>query len=411
MTGGKRETLSVSGLTHVIKTLLEGQIGYVWIEGEISNFKAHFSSGHLYFSLKDDKAQIKAVMFRQQARAMKFQPADGQKVVALGRISVYEPRGEYQLVIDRMEPAGIGELQLAFLQLREKLEKEGLFTPERKRPIPSLPRRVGVVTSPGGAAIRDFLNVARRRFANIDILVSPASVQGDAARFEIASAIGALNRAGGIDVIVVTRGGGSIEDLWAFNTEEVARAIAASAIPVISAVGHEVDFTIADFVADLRAPTPSAAAEILVKSKEEFVYRLASLRARLEQSIKNHISRRRALLASETRAMPDPVRYIRERAQRVDEMTARMEAVTRNRLALTRKGFENLAGRLSALNPLAVLNRGYAIVSRLPDRKPVTSASQVKQGDRLDIRLRQGNISAEVIGAKWQESLFGEEGQ
>jgi exodeoxyribonuclease VII large subunit len=407
---GERKTLSVSELSARIKTLLEGGIGHVWVEGEISNFKAHFSSGHLYFSLKDDRAQIKAVMFRQQARAMRFRPEDGQKVIALGRLSVYEPRGEYQIVIDRMEPAGIGELQLAFLQLRERLEKEGLFVPERKRPIPSLPRRVGVVTSPGGAAIRDFLNVARRRFSNIDILVAPASVQGGTARFEIASAIGALNGADGIDVIVVTRGGGSIEDLWAFNTEEVARAIAASAIPVISAVGHEVDFTIADFVADLRAPTPSAAAEILVKSKEDFVYRLSSLRARLEQSIKNMLARKRSQLAAETRAMPDPVRYIRERSQRIDDMTARMEALMRNRLAISRKGFENLAGRLSALNPLAVLNRGYAIVTRLPDRKPVTSTSQVKSGDRLDIRLRQGNISAEVIGSKWQESLFGEEG-
>lgn len=401
------EPLSVTDLTRRIKLLLESSIGTVWLEGEISNFKAHYS-GHIYLSLKDERSQIRAVMFKPSAKALRFAPEDGQKVLIRGRVSVYEPRGEYQLILDHMEPAGIGALQLAFLQLREKLEKEGLFAAERKRPVPSLPRRIGVVTSPTGAAIRDFLNVARRRFSNMDILISPSPVQGDAAAPEIVSAIEELSRSGKVDVIVVTRGGGSIEDLWAFNTEEVARAIAGSAVPVISAVGHEVDFTIADFVADLRAPTPSAAAEIIVKSKEEQTYLIATLRLRLEKSMRSLISERRASVAAEIRAMSDPLRLIREIGQRLDDYVNRLIMRIRSSLELERKRVENYAGRLAVLNPLSILARGYSITTVIPGRKMLTDASSVSSGDRIATRLRNGTVHSEVIRTFPQGNLFDE---
>jgi exodeoxyribonuclease VII large subunit len=363
----------------------------------------------MYLSLKDEKCQIRAVMFRPSAKTLRFEPEDGQKVIVRGRVSVYEPRGDYQLILDHMEPAGIGALQLAFLKLREKLEKEGLFASERKRPVPALPRRIGVVTSPAGAAVRDFLNVVKRRFSNMDILISPASVQGDSAAPEIVAAIEALNEPGRVDVIVVTRGGGSIEDLWAFNTEAVARAIAGSAIPVISAVGHEVDFTIADFVADLRAPTPSAAAEIIVKSKENQSYLISTLGLRLERAIRSLLSDKRARVASEMRVLPDPVRVIRELGQRLDDLANRITMQTRSILELTRKRVENPAGRLAVLNPLAILARGYSITTVIPGTKMLTDASRVSAGDRIATRLKNGTVHSEVIRTYPQESLFDDE--
>ncbi len=398
--------ITIFELTRRIKSLLEARIGTVWVEGEISNVKSHFS-GHIYLSLKDDKAQIRAVMFKQSARLLKFLPEDGQQVIVRGRLAVYEPRGDYQIIIDQMEPSGIGALQLAFLQLKEKLEKEGLFASERKKPIPALPRRVGVVTSPTGAAIRDFLNVVRRRFSNIDVLISPAAVQGDGAPAEIVSAIEKLNLIGNMDVIVITRGGGSMEDLWAFNEEIVARAIYASQIPIISAIGHEVDFTIADFVADLRAPTPSAAAEMLVESKKTHEYRISSIRLRLVNAMRSLIAGKNARLTAELRAMPDPIRRIRELGQRVDDMSSLTANQMRSNLALAKTRFENAAGRLAALNPLATLNRGYSIVTKLPGKKMLTDASKVAPGDRLNARLRRGHVLCEVLETYCQEeSLF-----
>ncbi len=351
-------------------------------------------------------------MFKQSARLLKFIPEDGQQVIVRGRLAVYEPRGDYQVIIDQLEPSGIGALQLAFLQLKEKLEKEGLFASELKQRVPALPRRVGVVTSPSGAAIRDFLNVARRRFSNIDIVISPAAVQGDGAPAEIVSAIETLNNLGNVDVIVITRGGGSMEDLWAFNEEIVARAIYASDVPVISAVGHEVDFTIADFVADLRAPTPSAAAEMLVESKKTHEYRISSIKLRLVNAMRSFIADKRAKLTAELRVMPDPVRRIRELGQRVDDMSALAINRMQSNLALARTRSENAAGRLISLNPLATLNRGYSIVTKLPGKKMLTNASKVVPGDRIDVRLCRGHVLCEVIEIYSQEkSLFPEEGE
>ena len=271
-----KKILTVSELTLEIKHHLEEGFGEIWVEGEISNFRSP-SSGHYYFTLKDGKSQIRGVIFRFMGRYLKFEPQDGLAVICRGKISVYEPRGEYQLILDYMEPKGIGALQLAFEQLKEKLEKEGLFDAARKKPLPLLPKKIGIVASPTGAAIRDLLNVIGRRFPNVGILINPVKVQGEGSAQEIASAIYELNTIPEIDVIVVARGGGSLEDLWAFNEEIVARAIDHSSLPVISAVGHEIDFTIADFVADLRAPTPSVAGELVVKDKAELSHLIDSL--------------------------------------------------------------------------------------------------------------------------------------
>ena len=271
---------TVSELTQKVKTRLEADFGEVWVEGEISNLRRP-SSGHSYFTLKDDKSQIRAVIFRFMGRYLKFEPQDGMLVICRGKMSVYEPRGEYQLILDYMEPKGVGALQLAFEQLKEKLGKEGLFATDHKKPLPYLPRKIGIVTSSTGAAVRDILNVIGRRFPTMSILISPVKVQGEGSAPEIARAIDGLNLMDDIDVIIVARGGGSLEDLWSFNEECVARAIYRSSIPVVSAVGHEIDFTIADFVADLRAPTPSAAGELVVRDKGELVNFIESLSDRL----------------------------------------------------------------------------------------------------------------------------------
>ena len=285
----KKKIYTVSQLNEEIKLLLETSFDFVWVEGEISNFRAPLS-GHFYMALKDEKAQIKAVMFRPQSRYLKFLPEDGMKVLAQGRVGVYEPRGEYQIVLDYLEPLGVGALALAFEQLKKKLAALGLFDEKIKKPLPFLPQRVAVITSPTGAAVRDFLKVIGRRFANIEIIIMPVKVQGDEAAGEMVEALGWVNRHLDVDVIVLTRGGGSLEDLWAFNHEELAHAIRASRIPVVSAVGHEVDITISDLAADLRAPTPSAAAELLVAEKESLEEELAQCRSRLIATLKSSIS-------------------------------------------------------------------------------------------------------------------------
>jgi len=337
-------------------------------------------------------------MFRMQNRNLRFKPQDGLAVLIYGVLSVYERRGEYQVVVEYMEPKGLGALQLAFEQLKKKLQAEGLFDEARKRPIPMLPRRIGVITSPTGAAIRDILHVLRRRFAGVDVLIYPVTVQGDEAAPEIVDAVRELNRRGGLDVLIVARGGGSIEDLWAFNEESVARAIADSKIPVISAVGHEVDYTIADFVADLRAPTPSAAAEMVIARKDELAQRLDDLQARMTGVMR---SRLHALVARMTGLdrhlrLLNPMERIRMQRRRLTELWKDMTAwADRRRMVLTGR-LEAAAGKLDSLSPLAILSRGYSICLQLPGREIVKDSAGLAAGDEVEVRLHRGTLRCGV---------------
>ncbi len=390
---------SVSELTHSIKDLLEETYPEVWVSGEISNFKAHHN-GHFYFNLKDQDSRLSAVMFRGSNQSLRFSPEEGMEVVCFGRLTIYPPYGQYQIIVNAMEPQGLGALQLAFEQLKEKLAKEGLFEEGKKKELPSLPRRIGIVTSQSGAALRDMIDVAMRRYPNVEILVAPAAVQGKEAAPQIADAIARLNKQPNIDVILVGRGGGSMEDLWAFNEEVVARAIAASAIPIISAVGHETDFTIADFVADVRAPTPSAAAELAVPSKEELVYTLAQWRYRLTRAIKQGLDERHEDVLELRRRLKDPRRRLEEMMQRLDDLTMRSQRAIFHRLQYGRMEWRRLQRSLKNLNPLAILERGYAVVNPVGSAQALTSPEQVKIGDKVQIRLAQGRISAEIL-KKW----------
>jgi exodeoxyribonuclease VII large subunit len=435
-----RRILTVSRLTALIKGVLEENFERVWVEGEVSNL-AMPVSGHLYFTLKDAGAQIRCVMFRASARALKFRPRDGMGLVVRGRVSLFEPRGEYQLILEYLEPQGVGALQLAFSQLKERLAKEGLFDEAHKRPIPKLPQRIGIVTSATGAAIHDILNVLDRRFANVEVLISPVKVQGEGAAQEIAQAVRDLNRYGDIDVMIVGRGGGSMEDLWAFNEEIVARAIFHSRVPVISAVGHEVDFTITDFVADLRAATPSAAAELVVKSKAELSAQLDALTHRLRQGIRLELSRYRGRVDLLALSLKDPSMLLGHLAQRIDDLSERLYLTFRgelrrlgvqlenlnNHLRLTNPGLmvergrEHLlslfargeyalhrslescrertavnSGKLQALSPLQTLSRGYAIASLLPEGTVIRESVQLATGDTIDIRFHKGGAVCRV---------------
>lgn len=431
---------TVSEITSRIRRLLESEVGQVWVEGEISNLRIPVS-GHCYFSLKDERSQIRAVLWRSQHRALRFELKDGLHVVLRGSLSAYEPRSEYQIIADWVEPKGLGALQLAFEQLKERLEKEGLFDPKNKKPIPILPRRVGVVTSPTGAAIRDILNVLHRRFANVAVTVVPVRVQGEGAAEEIALAIRDLNRWGRVDVIIAGRGGGSLEDLWPFNEEVVARAIFDSKIPIVSAVGHEVDFTIADFVADLRAPTPSAAAELVVQNKVELMNQIEGYRIRLRQTIQSQIERKRSEFLHWARAIWSPERLILDYVRRVDDLRQRLELIVpqnlhqkrervvaleqmlhhlsplrrmaevkrslqegsrrliravQQRIDHSRERVKGIAVALQALSPLAVLERGYSIVWGAASGKIVKSAKEVDRGEEIQIRLRRGELHARV---------------
>ena len=436
-----RRVLSVTELTVRVRDLLESGFQEIWVEGELSNCRV-WNTGHVYFTLKDGSSQVRGVIFRTAPRYLKFKPADGLKVVARGRVSVYEPKGEYQLVCEHMEPHGLGALQLAFDQLKERLKAEGLFAAERKRQLPALPRKIGVVTSLDGAAIRDIVNVLRRRYANVHLVIRPARVQGEGAAGEIARGLRAIGRVAGVDVIIVGRGGGSIEDLWAFNEELVARAIAASPVPVISAVGHETDVTIADFVADLRAATPSAAAELVVAAKDDFSKRIGRLHDRLGAASRGRIqmlSRRvhaiggrpalagfpgrvamRGRHAAElthalTRALGSGLSARDRRLQHLQRQLATFDlgrrlAGIRTRLvtadgrmagAITDRRhradmqFRNAAGRLESLSPLAVLGRGYS-VTWTADGRIVTSASAVQAGDHVRVTLARGELDCDV---------------
>lgn len=415
----ERPVFSVSEIVLSVKEKLESQFRDLWVKGEISNFRRP-SSGHFYFTLKDSDAQLRAVCFRLQNRLLKFTPEDGMDVIARGSLSVYPPRGEFQLVVEVMEPLGRGALQLAFEQLKERLRKEGLFDAVHKKPLPLFPSRIGVVTSPTGAALRDMLRVLKRRNDRLHVLIAPVRVQGEGASSEIARAIRMLAGRGGIDVIVVTRGGGSLEDLWAFNEEEVARAIFDSPIPVISAVGHEIDFTISDFVADLRSPTPSAAAEIVSAARTELVDRVEGLRRRAVQAASLLLQRRRAEVSrlSSHRVFAEAENKLRFFLQRVDELQARLEKTVsllipprRQELEMGLKGMrtqmrfflqtrrqslQGISRQLEAFSPGAVLRRGYAIVTT-PDGQVVRDPAQVAMDGDFRVRVSEGQFSGRRV--------------
>ena len=439
--GPDRSVLTVSALAAQLAAVMEEKFPAVWVEGEISNFKV-YGSGHAYFTLKDEGAQLRCVLFRNRSRRVRFEPKDGLHVLAFGAVEVYPQRGEYSLVVELLEPRGLGALQLAFEQLKQRLQAEGLFDPGRKRPLPRFPRKIGIVTSPSGAALRDMLRVIGRRFGGIHIVLAPARVQGDGAAAEVAQGVRELNALGGVDVIIVGRGGGSLEDLWAFNDEMLARTIAASKVPVISAVGHEVDVTIADFVADVRAATPSNAAELVVKEKRAVVESLAALAVRLRRGIGRALAGHRDRLerTRERRVLTDPARPLRDLDRRLDDARARLRQAALavvgrggHRLELAARGLRAQspvartlngrraltdfhgrlergvhraldrarhrlgagAGRLDSLSPLAVLSRGYSL-TRTPDGRIVRAWRDVAAGDAVQVLLHDGSLDCRV---------------
>ena len=437
-----RQTLTVTELTAAIRGLLESEFIDVWVEGEISNARV-WNTGHMYFTLKDSASQIKGVMFRSALRYLKFKPDDGLRVIARGKISVYDPKGEYQIVCEHMEPKGLGPLQLAFEQLKKKLQAEGLFEASRKRPLPALPRRIGIVTSIDGAALRDIIRVLRRRYPNAHLVIAPTKVQGEFSSGEIARSLKFLGRVDDVDVVILARGGGSLEDLWAFNEEVVARAIVACPVPVITGVGHETDFTIADFVADLRAPTPSAAAELVVKRKEEFFAHIDRLESRIHSAVHQRVRRLESrlhslearpgyaglpgrmafrgrhtseLTASLREAMGDALTM---RARRHESARRRLEqfnprhrlaairtrlvsrdgqlaAAVKSRLGFAHTALQRSALQLEGLSPLGILGRGYSVTWDATRTRIIRDASSVKPGDDIRVTLERGEISAKV---------------
>ena len=436
-----RRIFSVRDLVSAVRTQLEREYTDIWVEGEISNYRPA-ESGHLYFTLKDDNAQLRVVIWRTQARLLRFKPENGLQVIARGRVTVYDQRGELQLSAEHLEPKGAGALQIAFEQLKAKLAAEGLFERDRKKPIPRLPRRIGIVTSPRGAALQDMLNILRRRHESVGVLIFPAQVQGDTAAAEVAGGVRYFNRAKNVDVVVIARGGGSLEDLAAFNDEALARVIAASEIPVISAVGHETDFTIADFVADLRAPTPSAAAELVIESKRQLEESVESLRRRLGRAARYQLQKTKLRLTelAQHGAFARMREAIRRREQRVDDLvyrmaqaerrmiqtqmrrldvaatrlrhldlrlrltyfhkqldtqTAAMQSAMRTVLTQKRGRVEHLTAQLQALSPNNILERGYALVFDSEGRL-VKDAARVKAGDEITAQLAKGKIGAVV---------------
>ena len=441
----ERRTWTVRDLVAAVRTNLEREYGDVWVEGEISNFRAH-DSGHLYFTLKDQNAQIRVVMFRSSARLLRFRPENGLQVVVRGRVTIYEDRGELQVSAEYVEPKGAGALQIAFEQLKAKLEAEGLFDSARKKAIPTLPARIGIVTSPQAAALRDILNILRRRHDTASVLIFPAQVQGEAAALEVTAGIRYFNKARNVDVMIVARGGGSAEDLAAFNHEGLARAVVASTIPVISAVGHETDFTILDFVADLRAPTPSAAAELVIRSRLEVEEQLEGLHRRLEKATRYHLLMARQNLTELARhgAFARMMDLIHRREQRLDDLVNRLAHGQRDIFEKQRRRFEALSAAvrhydvrrvlagmkkdldarttatvsavrnlllerrvrvermdtaLSALSPLAILERGYALVFDASGTL-LKDAAKVKAGDEISARLAKGMLGATVKKAR-----------
>ena len=437
-----RQPLTVTELTADIRVVLESGFGDVLVEGELSNCRV-WQTGHMYFTLKDSGAQLRGVMFRSAVRQLRFRAEDGCHVIARGRLSVYDTKGEYQIICESLEPKGLGALQLAFEQLKKRLDQAGLFDPARKRPLPRLPRKIGVVTSLDGAAIRDILSVLSKRYPQAHVVIRPARVQGEGAAADIARGLRMIARVDGVDVVIVGRGGGSIEDLWAFNEEAVARAIAASPVPVISAVGHETDVTIADFVADLRAPTPSAAAECVVARRDEFVAhidrqagrlraaldrRLLQLRSRVQTldssrglarvpatlalrgrhlgelgrlvrhalAERVRLSGRRLTLAARALERHDPRRRMEATRTRLVAADGRLKAASDRRRARAASALGSLAGRLDSLSPLSVLGRGYAVCWDHTRTHVIRRAAQVAPGDTVRVTLGEGELACQV---------------
>jgi len=412
----------VSELTRLIKTTLEDEVGEIWVEGEISNVRRP-ASGHWYFTVKDENAQLSAVMFRNNQREVSCELKEGIKVRIFGLISVYEKSGQYQMTVRIIEPAGIGALQAAFEALKKKLAGEGLFDPARKKALPLLPQHVGIVTSPTGAAIHDILNIISRRFSNLHIVLFPVRVQGEGAAAEIAEAIDFFNAEGKMDVLIVGRGGGSLEDLWCFNEEVVARAVARSDIPVISAVGHETDFTICDFVADLRAPTPSAAAELVVGRKTDFAANLANFARRLTRATREHARGLKARLVSAKNSyvFREPANIARQMRERLDHIASRLEHSLQNLLRekqqtydefnlrlihaikamaqLRKTDLKRLKAQIQSISPVAVLERGYSITYR-QDGCILKTAAQTHAGERITTRLAAGMIDSDVVAGR-----------
>ncbi len=440
MAAGNPKVYSVSKLTEEIRNLLEDHFDFVWVEGEISNFSAP-ASGHFYMVLKDEAAQIRAVMFRLQARYLKFLPENGMKVIAQGRIGIYPPRGEYQIILDYLEPMGVGALALAFEQLKKKLAAQGVFDKDIKKPLPFLPQRVALITSPTGAAIRDFIKIIGRRFANIEIVVIPVRVQGEEAAGDMVKALDTVNRRLKADVIVLTRGGGSLEDLWAFNQESLALAIRRSKTPVVSAVGHEIDITISDLAADFRAPTPSAAAELLVAEKESLLSRIVDMKTRLVSAMRLRNKEMAKELERLSKGLRDPRKRLADMWLRLDEIYSRMvrgiDMVVRDgRSRLSSEGralvlhspvnmvtsltrqldFQNISlvramnrrlgdkqialshleKRVQDLSPLSVLNRGYSITRILPEKRILRDTSGVHKQDQIQVLLAKGELECRV---------------
>lgn len=391
--------LSVSQLNRYIKMNFDADenLANIFISGEISNFTNHYRTGHLYFTLKDDSAAVRAVMFNSSAKRLKFMPEDGMKVIARGRVSVYEASGQYQLYVDDMQPDGVGALNLAYEQLKEKLQKEGLFSELHKKPLPPYPEKVGVITSPTGAAVRDIINVLGRRFPYAEIVFCPVLVQGDGAHLQLTDAVNMFNSERAADVIIIGRGGGSIEDLWEFNDEGLARAVYNSDIPVISAVGHETDFTICDFVADMRAPTPSAAAELAVPDANELQYALSALKNRMFLNVSSGIADRRSRLEYLTSkgALKSPDEMLSNRSQRLDTAFSKMLSSYENRIGGKKVEFISAATALSKLDPMSVLMRGFAFVSD-KNGKNVYSSQALAKGDKINVRFHDGSAACEV---------------
>ncbi len=391
----EKSVITISELTRQIKVSLETNFPRVWVEGEISNFKQH-TSGHLYFTLKDEGAQLSAVMWRSRVPYLTFSPKDGMKVIARGSITVYPPRGNYQIDVEQIQSVGIGELQIAFEHLKQKLAAEGLFESTHKKPIPEFPECIGLITSETGAALQDIRSVLSRRHPSVEVLLAPVRVQGAGAAVEIAEAIKEMNRFGNVDVLIVGRGGGSMEDLWAFNEEVVARAIYASKIPIISAVGHEIDFSIADFVADLRAPTPSAAAELVVRDRAELLEEISNMCYTMRGALDSRLSGFREQVGSlvTSYSFNRPRDMVREYSQSVDELDHNLGVSFTHIAQVFRQRYNSLRYQLQALNPHGVLKRGYAIVRK--GRRIVSTARSLHSGDEAALQFHDGNVDVKV---------------
>jgi exodeoxyribonuclease VII large subunit len=394
---GPEKIYTITEITREIKDVLEGSFPSVWVEGEISNYTLH-SSGHRYFSLKDENTQIRCTLWRFRGTRLPFEPEDGMKVIAFGNITVYERNGQYQLDVIELIPAGWGKLEIAFQKLKEKLFEEGLFDEEHKKPIPEFPEAIGLVTSPTGAAIKDMIKIIHKRFPSVRVIVNPVRVQGEGSAEEIAQAIYEFNEFAKIDVMIVGRGGGSLEDLWAFNEEVVARAIYHSEIPVISAVGHQIDFTISDLVADLRAPTPSAASQMVVKDKEELLKEIRSnLRKLIScQTSLTEYSRQRLKSAQYSYGFRRPLDIISQRSQRLDELIRQLGDRIKNYFEFTKNNLSLRAEKLEALSPLSVLKRGYSIARKLPELEIIKDAGLLKEEDRLEVKFFKGKVESKV---------------